>query len=360
MLKRLEDVPDESDKWWRAVETRDVSAAGRFVVAVKTTGIYCRPGCPARTPKRANAQFFTTPLAARGAGFRACKRCDPDGAEGGLLADLLLLEQACGAIEAGLEEGAPPRQAALAARLGVRQSALRAVFARYLGITPKAYGEARRLARLRGALRGGAQVTQAIYEAGFDGPRRVYELCAKALGMTPGRFAKAGAGEVIRYGVVTSPLGALLVAATDKGVCRIMLGDDANALAARLAKEFHRARLVAGDFALACQIAAVLAHLGEGAPLDGLALDIQATAFEARVWRALIAIPRGTTMSYGDIARALGKPKASRAVGRACGANPVAILIPCHRVVGADGALTGYAWGVNRKKALLAKEGALD
>lgn len=355
----MTETPGNTDTLWRAVVTRDPAFIGRFVMAVTTTGIYCRPGCPARTPKRENVRFFPDAAAARNAGFRPCKRCRPDGS----LADegLDLVVAACRTIEAGLEDDDSPwTHRRLAAALKVSPRHLDRAFRRHLGLTPRAYGEARRLDRLRAALTKGDTVTSAVYAAGFDGPRRVYELAGRTLGMTPGRFAKGGAGETIRYTAVVCSLGTLLVAATEKGLCRTMIGNDAETLVQNLEREFHAAKLVPGDVDLADITDTILTAMEAGHTPEHIPLDIQATAFQAAVWRMLAAIRPGQTLTYGEIARSLGKPGAARAVGRACGANPVAVVIPCHRAVGRDGALTGYAWGTARKRALLKTEGEDD
>lgn len=347
---------DQNQKW-QAVATRDISKRSAFVWAVRTTGIYCRPGCPARTPKEINVEYFNSAMEARDAGYRACKKCQPDD-DAHLLyeAEVNLVASAVAWVDRALEAGDDSSLNNLYAALGKDEAEVRRIIRRYLGITPRSFVESRKLARLRQALHNGSSVTDAVYEAGFEGPRRVYELSNTYLGMTPGRFANKGAGEFIRYAVVHSVMGPLLVAATDKGVCRIMMNDDEGALVDKLHTEFSKAELVPGDAEMAAHVAHVLAYIDYGASLDGLPIDVQATAFEAKVWKGLRDIPFGETRTYGELAKELDVPRAARAVGRACGANPVALAVPCHRVVGQNGKLTGYAWGLERKQFLLEKE----
>lgn len=323
---------------WLAVSARDARADGRFVFAVKTTGIYCRPSCPARRPRRENAEFFATPARAESAGFRACRRCDPRG-EGAVAAEARLVREAKRLLAA---EDAP-RVSAVARALGVAPSKLSRAFARSAGVTPKAFATAARLdAFKRGAQRDG--VTEAQYAAGFSAPSRLY-ASSRALGMTPGAWARGGRGQTIRYGYADSPAGRLLIASTARGVCAVELGGGKGELLARAKKRFPAAAFVPG-----------------GAPayadLPRAALDLRGTAFQLAVWAALRRIPRGSTRTYAQVARELDRPKAVRAVARACASNPAALAVPCHRVVGSDGSLRGYRWGVARKKKLLALEAA--
>ncbi len=335
---------------WQALLNRAPAPKPGLMIAVRTTRIYCRYGCPARVPLQKNVSFYQNAAEAQAAGYRACKRCKPDEAVP-ILDEGALLTRAYRLLE---QEGAMPLSR-LATRLGAPAGAIEQVFKASTGLTPTKLDEARRFKLLRGELASAATVTDAIYAAGFGGPRRVYELGRTTLGMTPARYAKGGAGLAIGYTIVTTALGALLVAATNKGVCQIMVGTEAAELETILQARFHAASLNP-DADLAAYVAAIVAYLQDDMPLPCLPLDIQATAFEARVWAALVQIPGGETLTYGEIAKQIGKPGAARAVGRACGANPVAILIPCHRALAASGALTGYRWGLTVKTKLLAIE----
>jgi AraC family transcriptional regulator, regulatory protein of adaptative response / methylated-DNA-[protein]-cysteine methyltransferase len=322
-----------------------------WLVAVKTTGIYCRSGCPARTPKFENVNFYTTAEAARAAGYRACKRCKPD-EDGPLTApEAALVAQAVRLMEA--EDGT-----GTAAQLGLSALSLDRLIRRAMGVSLTVFDEHRRFGKLRQTLPVARSVTTAIYEAGFGGPRRVYEKGDDMLGMTPNRFRQGGKGERIGFGTASTVLGQLGVAATAKGVCFVCIGSSEDAIIAQLHRIFHAAQLEA-DTDVQSHAAQIASAVNERQPLPNLPLDIQASAFEAQVWQALLAIPRGQTQSYGDIAQQIGNPKASRAVGRACGANRAALLIPCHRAIGADGKLTGFAWGLPAKAQLLQDEGAL-
>jgi AraC family transcriptional regulator, regulatory protein of adaptative response / methylated-DNA-[protein]-cysteine methyltransferase len=325
-----------------------------WLVAVRTTGIYCRSGCPARTPKFENVRFYATAAEARAAGYRACKRCKPD--EDGPLS---VAEQSIVAQAVRLMDEEGTRTAAqLAKRLGLSALTLDRLIRRAMGVSLTVFDEHRRFGKLRQALPDSASVTTAIYEAGFGGPRRVYEKGDDMLGMTPNRFRQGGKGERIGFGTATTVLGQLGVAATAKGVCFVCIRHTEDAIIAELHRIFHAAQLEA-DADVQSHAAHIASAVNERQPLPNLPLDIQASAFEAQVWQALLAIPRGQTQSYGDIAHQIGNPKASRAVGRACGANPAALLIPCHRAIGADGKLTGFAWGLPAKARLLQDEGAL-
>ncbi|HYE00106.1 MAG TPA: bifunctional DNA-binding transcriptional regulator/O6-methylguanine-DNA methyltransferase Ada [Alphaproteobacteria bacterium] len=340
------------DERWAAIQARDSRADGAFVFAVVTTGIYCRPSCPARHAKRTNIRFYPDCAAAEAAGFRACKRCTPDG-EALAQRHAAAVRRACDLIEAS---EAPPRLAALAEAAGLSPFHFHRVFKHATGVTPADYAAARRVERLKAELAEGQPVAQAIYGAGYGSGSRVYESAGAMLGMTPARYARGGQGEAIRWAVAPSPLGPLLVAATARGVCAIEFGEDAEALRARLAKRFPKAEIGPDDGALAPWIAAVAAYLDRPSGGLDLPLDIAGTAFQRRVWRALQDIPIGQTLSYAEVAARLGQPKAVRAVARACASNAVALAIPCHRVVGKDGTLTGYRWGVERKRALLEGE----
>ncbi len=343
------------DALWRAVEGRDARLDGLFVYAVRSTGVYCRPSCPSRRPRRDRALFFAGPDAAEAGGFRACRRCRPRDAARDPQAELAV--RACRAIEAR-EEGAPSL-AELAAELGVSPHHLQRTFKGLTGVTPHQYAAALRARRFKSLLRAGEGVADALYEAGYGSSSRLYEASDARLGMTPATYRRGGRGMEIRYTVVACPLGLLLVAATARGVCAVELGDDDERLAAALAAEYPVARIERGGGELTGWVQAIASYLSGERPGRGgldLPLDLQATAFELRVWEALRKIPYGETRSYGEVAAALGAPKAARAVARACAANPAALITPCHRVVRADGESGGYRWGEERKRALLAME----
>lgn len=337
---------------WTAVVARDARFDGRFYYSVATTGIYCRPSCPARRPGRQHVRFHDTPTAAEAAGFRACKRCKPDQAS--LRAQHeAKVGQACRLIEAADEA---PTLDALAKAVGLSSHHFHRLFKATLGVTPKGYATAHRNKRARHALSQSATVTQAIYDAGFNSNGRFYATSTETLGMTPGTFRAGGADTEIKYTIGNCSLGAILVAASDQGVCAIMLGDTPGPLLKALQDQFSRAQLIDGDKDFEALVTKVIAFVETpDASLD-LPLDIRGTAFQHRVWDALRRIPAGTTASYTEIAKAIGAPKSVRAVAGACAANRLAIVIPCHRVVRSDGSLSGYRWGVERKRALLAKE----
>lgn len=342
---------------WRAVEGRDARLDGLFVYAVRSTGIYCRPSCPSRRPRRDRALFFAGPDSAEAEGFRACRRCRPRAAARDPQAELAL--RACRAIEAN-EEGAPSL-AELAAELGVSPHHLQRTFKSLTGVTPHQYAAAHRARRLKALLHAGQGVADALYEAGYGSSSRLYEASDAQLGMTPATYRRGGRGMEIRYALLPCPLGRLLVAATSRGVCAVELGDDDEALAAALAAEYPAARIERGDGEFAAWIAAIAGYLAGDRPAGrrgaiDLPLDLQATAFELRVWEALRKIPYGETRTYGEVAAALGAPRAARAVARACARNPAALITPCHRVVRAGGAPGGYRWGEERKRALLEME----
>jgi AraC family transcriptional regulator of adaptative response/methylated-DNA-[protein]-cysteine methyltransferase len=352
MIDGQEPKMDEQGMW-RAVEARDARADGAFVFAVSSTGIYCRPGCAARRPKRENVRFFDAPALAEQAGFRACLRCRPKAAQPD--PQVARARRACRLIDTALEDGAErlPTLEELAAKVGGSPHHLQRVFKRVVGVSPAQYADARRLARLKRSLKQGEEVTHALYDAGYGASSRLYERAPGQLGMTPATYARGGRGARIAWAAADSPLGRLLVAATEKGVCFLCLGDDEAELADALRREFPDAELVRDDAVLAQWLRRALAYLEGRAPHLDLPLDVRATAFQWQVWRALAAIPRGETRTYGAIAADLGRPAAARAVGRACGLNPVALVVPCHRAVGGDGTLTGYRWGIERKRRLL-------
>jgi AraC family transcriptional regulator of adaptative response/methylated-DNA-[protein]-cysteine methyltransferase len=345
------EIPD-ADACWEIGLARDTSFDGVFVVAVRTTGVYCRPSCPARRPKRENVTFLAGPEAAEAAGYRACKRCHPRQAGPNDEAPDLVA-RACERIDA--EDGAIP-VADLAASIGATQSALNAAFRRILGLSVRQYVEGQRVDRLKEGLRDGQPVTRAMYDAGYSSPSRLYETAGRRLGMSPGDYRRGAPGTVIEYGIAGSPIGRVLAAATTKGVCSVRFGDTDDEVIAGLHAEFPRASIAHGEGRVMQWLAQVTGHLqGLRTRLD-IPLDIQGTAFQWRVWRALQDIAYGQTRSYKQVAESIGRPTAVRAVARACATNPVAVVIPCHRVIGSDGSLTGYAYGVQRKATILQTE----
>jgi AraC family transcriptional regulator, regulatory protein of adaptative response / methylated-DNA-[protein]-cysteine methyltransferase len=338
---------------WRVVLARDRRYDGRFVYAVRSTGVYCRPSCPSRRPRRAQVAFFAAPADAEAAGFRACRRCHPrDAATGDPAA--ALVRAACAHLDVAPER----RLAPLARELGASPFQLTRAFRRVLGVTPRQYRDARRRERLRTELKRRKHVGPAVYEAGFGSSSRVYERADDHLGMTPKSYGRGAPGITIHYAAVPSPLGRLLVGATARGVCFVSLGDALEPLERALKSEFPAARLQRDTHGLGRWTAAIVRHLEGRAPQLDVPLDVQATAFQRRVWEELQKIPYGQTRSYGEVARRIGRPQATRAVAQACATNPAAIVIPCHRVVRADGDLGGYRWGVERKRALLKREAA--
>jgi AraC family transcriptional regulator of adaptative response/methylated-DNA-[protein]-cysteine methyltransferase len=340
---------------WQAVLNRDAQADGTFVYAVHSTGVYCRPSCPSRRPRRDRVSFFALPEAAEHAGFRACKRCHPEQAA---IRDphVELVQRVCRAIAANPE--GPLTLATLSADVNLSPFHLQRIFKRVMGITPKQYADAARMERFKGELRKGEAVTSALYGAGYGSSSRLYERADTQLGMTPAVYRKGGAGMQLTYAIVPCALGMILVAATERGVCAVTLGDSADALVGGLRREYPAAQIHEDATHLSEAVEAILRHLAGEQPHLDLPLDIQATAFQWRVWEALRQIPYGDTRSYGEIAQAIGQPTAARAVAQACGHNPVALAIPCHRVVREDGSLGGYRWGVERKRAILAQERA--
>jgi AraC family transcriptional regulator of adaptative response/methylated-DNA-[protein]-cysteine methyltransferase len=340
------------DERWAAFVARDASYDGRFFVAVKTTDIYCRPSCPARRPKREHIRFYETAAEAEHAGFRPCKRCKPDQPS---LSEQYAgkVAEACRLIETAEEE---PSLDALARKVGLSPYHFHRIFKATLGVTPKAYATAHRNKRVREELPRSATVTEAIYGAGFNSNGRFYATSFEVLGMSPSAFRSGGPDAEIKFAIGKSSLGLVLVAASDRGVCAIFFGDSADELARDLKKQFPRAKLVGDDPAFEQLVAKVIGFVEDPRIGFDLPLDIRGTAFQHRVWDALRRIPVGSTASYAEIAKAIGEPKAVRAVARACGSNRIAVAIPCHRVIGSDGSLTGYAGGIERKRALLAKE----
>ena len=339
---------------WQAVLARDAQADGTFVYAVRSTGIYCRPTCPSRRPKREHVLFFARPEAAEQAHFRPCLRCSPRTMSAGS-AQVGWIEEVCRYIETHLDE--PLTLEALSAHAHHSPHYLHRTFKRIMGVTPRQYAEAVRLQRFKAELKDGVDVTRAVFEAGYGSSSRVYERVPAHMGMTPGSYRQGGRREEIVYTVVASPLGRLLVATTERGICAVTLGDADDTLTAALEREYPAATVERDDRRLQPWVRQILAYLQGQQPHLDLPLDVQATAFQWRVWQALQAIPHGDTRSYGEIAGAIGQPSAARAVARACATNPVALVIPCHRVVREDGGLGGYRWGTARKEALLALEG---
>jgi len=357
MASRMKVSAMVEEQCWSAVERRAREADGVFVYAVRTTQIYCRPSCPSRRPLRRNVEFFPLPEAAERAGYRACQRCKPrDAAAGDPAVDRV--RRACRLIERALEEGegGAPGLEALASEIGLSPFHLQRLFKRHLGISPRDYADAWRLGRVKSMLRRGDGVAGALYEAGYGSASRLYERADAQLGMTPATYKKRGKGAAIGYTTVESPLGRLLVAATARGVCAVSLGEHDAALEAGLAEEYPEAAIRRDDAALQTAVRAILDNLSGSAPDLALPLDLRATGFQWRVWQELRRIPRGETSTYGAIAAAIGQPKAVRAVANACANNRVALVIPCHRAVRADGQLGGYRWGVERKERLLARE----
>ena len=337
---------------WAAVVRRDRSTDNGFYYAVSTTGVYCRPSCAARLPRREHVQFYATRAEAEKAGFRPCKRCRPDEAPRAER-QAAAIAKACRLIE---ESDEVPGLDLLAAVAGMSRFYFHRVFREITGLTPKAYAAAHRASRVRDELTRTSTVTEAIYEAGFNSSGRFYATSSQTLGMTPMDFRAGGAGASIRFAVGECSLGPILVAASGKGICAILLGDDAEALTRDLQDRFPNANLIGGDAEFERWMAQVVGFVeAPGLGLD-LPLDIRGTAFQRRVWQALSEVPAGSTASYAEIAKKLGAPKAVRAVAQACAANALAVAIPCHRVVRTDGALSGYRWGVERKRTLLKRE----
>jgi AraC family transcriptional regulator of adaptative response/methylated-DNA-[protein]-cysteine methyltransferase len=340
------------DERWEAVVRRDPKADGEFYYSVKTTGVYCRPSCSARLPRRENVQFHTTCDAAEKAGFRPCKRCQPNGPA--------LDEQYAATVAKACRIIKTANQAlkleVLAKSVGMSPFHFHRVFTRMVGLTPKAYANAHREECVRKTLRRRGTVTEAIYEAGYNSNSRFYEKSSEMLGMPPNRFRTGGSGAAIRFAIGECSLGSILVASSEKGVCAIFLGDDPNELAKNLQDQFPKANLIGGDASFERLISQVVGLVERPQVGCALPLDVRGTAFQQKVWQALREIPAGRTASYAEIANRIGRPKAVRAVGQACGANALAVAIPCHRVVRTDGSLSGYRWGVKRKRALLEKE----
>ncbi|WJD63446.1 bifunctional DNA-binding transcriptional regulator/O6-methylguanine-DNA methyltransferase Ada [Pseudomonas kurunegalensis] len=344
-----------SDQRWQAVASRDTAGTGHFVYAVRTTGVYCHPGCKSRMAKRSNVEFYDTPVAAEAAGYRACKRCI---SKASTSRHSLLVTRACRLIEAS---DPAPSLNQLSAQLAVSPFHLHRLFKAETGVTPKAYATAFRARRVRAHLEDGERsVTDAIYDAGYNSNSRFYESAGQRLGMRPRQFRAGGTGATIHFAIGQCSLGAILVAQSEKGICAILLGDDPEALLQDLQDQFPKARLMGGDSAYEQLVAEVVGFVEAPALGLTLPLDVQGTAFQERVWQALREVPAGSRVSYTDIAERIGAPKAVRAVAMACAANHIAVAIPCHRVVRRDGDISGYRWGVERKQQLLKRETALS
>jgi AraC family transcriptional regulator of adaptative response/methylated-DNA-[protein]-cysteine methyltransferase len=339
---------------WAAVQRRDRAADGQFYYSVRTTGVYCRPSCGARSALRANVRFHASSTDAEQAGFRPCRRCKPDQPP---LAErhAAMVAQMCRLIDAADSE---PDLASLAEASGLSRFHFHRVFKAQTGLTPKAYAAGVKQRRMQAGLAGQASVTDAIYAAGFNSSGRFYAQSSGALGMTPKAYKAGGSGAAIRFAVAECSLGAILVASTDKGICAILIGDDPDELARDLQDRFPKAELIGAEQEYEQVVAAVIGLVE--APEIGLALplDVRGTAFQQRVWQALREIPAGQTVSYAELAERVGAPRGARAVAGACAANAIAVAIPCHRVVRNDGSISGYRWGVERKQALLEREGA--
>jgi AraC family transcriptional regulator of adaptative response/methylated-DNA-[protein]-cysteine methyltransferase len=354
MAKQVSDGPSR----WRAVLARDSQFDGAFVFAVRSTGIYCRPSCPSRRPRREHVVFFAAPDAAESEGFRPCRRCRPR--EQARNAQAERVQRLCRFIETRVaaDPEAPLTLAALSAEAHMSPHHLERTFKRVMGITPRQYADAQRMRRLKSRLKKGDNVTTALYEAGFGSSSRLYERAPAQLGMTPATYRRGGEGMRLGYTIVPCPLGRLLVAATKQGVSAVYLGDKEGPLKRSLAEEYPRAQILRDRNGMMAWVSAILRHLRGKEPHLELPLDVQATAFQRRVWEELQKIPYGSTRSYSEVARAIGKPSAIRAVARACATNPVSIVVPCHRAVRGDGNLAGYRWGLERKRALLQHEAA--
>ena len=347
-------LPDHATAW-RAVQRRDRAFDGQFVYAVRSTRVFCRPSCASRRPLRGNVSFFATSADAERAGYRACKRCQPASPERARDIDRAIA-RACTYLVRHFDE--PVTLSALAREVGISPFHLQRAFKRALGISPREYRAAERRRRLTERLRKGDPVSRATFEAGFGSSSRVYERASHRIGMTPATLRKGGAGQKIQFTIVDSPLGRLLAAYTERGVCSVKIGDDDRRLEAGFRDEFPTAEIHRAGATVHQWITTIVRSIETGEPTSAIPVDAQGTAFQWRVWNELQRIPRGTTLSYTRVAERIGKPTAVRAVARACATNPVALVIPCHRVVREDGSLGGYRWGLERKKALLDREQA--
>jgi AraC family transcriptional regulator, regulatory protein of adaptative response / methylated-DNA-[protein]-cysteine methyltransferase len=342
----------KNDERWNLVLARDANADGQFVYAVKSTGVFCRPSCPSRRPRRENVEFFNSPALAQEAGYRSCHRCVPTRPN----LQRQMVEAACRYLNDHLESTVTLET--LSRHVGVSPFYFQRLFKRTLGISPRQYQQAQRANRFKNALRDDGRITDAIYNAGYSSSSRAYDNIPGQLGMTPSAFRRNGHGTVIRYSILSTQLGKLLIATTERGLCAVRFGDRESALISELRREFRAASISRDDQALQPVAGQVQALLRAGATTARIPLDIQGTAFQQQVWNKLREIPRGETRSYAEIAKAIGRPAAVRAVASACASNPVALVVPCHRVVQKNGSLAGYRWGMKRKAALLETEGA--
>jgi AraC family transcriptional regulator of adaptative response/methylated-DNA-[protein]-cysteine methyltransferase len=347
-------MPDEQEqefwraKYWEAVTARDRGMDGAFWYAVRSTGVYCRPSCPSRLPRAENVVFFRSREEARNAGFRACKRCKPDVPSSNPGAELV--EKVCRYIDSHPDQ--PATLEALSRVIGLSPFHLHRSFKALTGITPRAYADSRRLQALKAGLRDGHSVTRSLYDAGYGSSSRLYEGASSKLGMTPARYGKQGSGIAIRYTIAQTAIGQMLLAATAKGVCSVQFSESEKLLESELHKEYPRAEITRSDKGLARWVHAIQGRI-RGQKGHMLPLDIRATAFQRLVWEQLRTIPYGSTRSYSEVAKRIGRPKAARAVARACATNPIAVAIPCHRVVRENGDAGGYRWGIDRKRKLL-------
>ena len=339
-------------RYWQATLARDSRADGTFVLAVRSTHIYCRPSCPARRPLRRNVVFYHTKEEAEKQGYRACLRCRPNEVSGAVV----LVQRAAEQLAESTEENA--RLAEIARTLGTTQATLRRAFLQVTGLAPRQIAEALRVKRFKAMLRAGRSITDALYETGYGSSSRVYERSNAQLGMTPATYRKGGKGMKIGYTVAKSPLGKVLIGATERGVSAVYLGEKESALLAELREEYPQAEIAPAADSFQRWVREIVQRIDGQQPRMELPLDLHATAFQRRVWQELQRIPRGRTRTYSQVARSLGQPKAVRAVARACATNPVSIVVPCHRVIREDGALAGYRWGLSRKERLLAQERA--
>lgn len=344
---------NDETQYWQALQTRDANFDGVFFYGVTSTGIYCRPTCPSKLPKRENVLFFVLPEAAQLSGFRDCLRCQPKQAVSHH-PQAKLIQQICAAISATPETAA--NLATLSAQTKLSPAHLQRVFKKLMGISPRQYAEAVRISYFKAQIKNGSDVTAAMYEAGFSSSSRLYEKAAAQLGMTPATYRKGGKSMNINYTITDCSLGKLLVATTERGICAVTLGDSIESLTQALFEEFPRAEIHRDEKILRTAVNALLKYLAGQQPQLDLPLDVQATAFQKRVWEELRRIPYGQTASYTEIARRLNQPTAARAVARACATNPVALINPCHRVIRGNGELSGYRWGIERKQKLLAQE----
>ena len=344
-------ITDEN--YWQAVIARDSRMDGQFVFAVSSTRIYCRPSCPSRRPHRERVSFFALPEAAEQAGYRACKRCEPQRARI-LDPQIEMVQQVCQYVRANQTNSL--KLAELASHAGVSAFHLQRTFKSIMGVSPRQYATAEQFGSFRSKIKGGATVTDALYDAGLNSSRRLYEQASDELGMTPATYGRGGRGAKIVFTTAGCSFGRLLVATTERGLCSVSIGDDDAKLEQSLQKEFFAAEIVRADSSLNQVVKDVLSILDGREPHPNLPLDIRSTAFQRQVWEKLRSIPYGGTMSYGEVAKSLGNPGAVRAVGRACGSNPVALVIPCHRVVREDKSLGGYRWGLERKRQILEHE----